>query len=142
MMYSQLILAQTTSPVEEAHGMSEIVVVGSLFVVLVLVLMAAVTAVVGALFARNAARSAEQARRAAESMAAAKDFPAKDEGAPAAAAPAESSPEDDSAMVAVIAAAVHSVFGDRPHRVVSIRHAGPGWAQEGRRQIFSSHRVR
>jgi hypothetical protein len=33
-------------------------------------------------------------------------------------------------------------MGDRAHRVVSVRSTGPGWAQEGRRQIFSSHRVR
>jgi hypothetical protein len=44
--------------------------------------------------------------------------------------------------LAVVAAAVHSVIGDRPHRVVSVRSTGAGWAQEGRRQIFSSHRVR
>jgi hypothetical protein len=50
--------------------------------------------------------------------------------------------KEDPALVAVIAAAVHSVIGDRAHRIVSIRPGGPGWAQEGRRQIFSSHRVR
>ena len=64
--------------------------------------------------------------------------------APVAAAPqsATTQGEDDPAIMAVVAAAVHTVLGDRPHRVVSVRTSGPGWAQEGRRQIFSSHRVR
>ncbi|MFW6217492.1 MAG: OadG family protein, partial [Verrucomicrobiota bacterium] len=85
---------------------------------------------------------AERAQIAAEKAAARKDFP---EAGPSAAAASGQAPEDDAddpRRVAVIAAAVHSVIGDRPHRVVSIRSTGPGWAQEGRRQIFSSHRVR
>lgn len=44
---------------------------------------------------------------------------------------------------AIIAAAVHCAFGERA-RVVSVRpsHNDPSWAREGRRDIFSSHRIR
>jgi len=58
-------------------------------------------------------------------------------------APQEAQAEDEKpVVVAVIAAAVHAVVGERAHHIVSIRPAAGGWAQEGRRQIFSSHRVR
>lgn len=52
--------------------------------------------------------------------------------------------EDDSELVAVIAAAVHTAL-HAPVRIVSIKAARSSegtWAAEGRRQIFSSHRVR
>jgi len=43
--------------------------------------------------------------------------------------------------VAAIAAAVFATMGSSA-RVVSIQTGAGGWAQEGRRQIFQSHRVR
>jgi len=145
MIDQTIVLAQiaqaTPEPSVETSGPLGVVVVGFLFVVVVLVLLSSVTAAMGAWFskqaARAAAKSAEAARQAAETSA---------KASPAATLPgtgpsAEEGGEDP-ALVAVIAAAVHTVFGDRPHRVVSVRSAGPGWAQEGRRQIFSSHRVR
>lgn len=46
------------------------------------------------------------------------------------------------ALAAVIAAAVHVALEGHPHRVIHIESAGVGWAREGRREIFSSHRVR
>ena len=47
--------------------------------------------------------------------------------------------ENDPVIQAVIAAAIHSVIGNGRGRIVSIRSSsGGGWAQEGRRQIFSS----
>ena len=57
---------------------------------------------------------------------------------------AASTEEDqaDSDVPFVIAAAVHTVLGGRPHRIMNVRKKNDGWAQEGRRQIFSSHKVR
>jgi hypothetical protein len=48
------------------------------------------------------------------------------------------------AIVAAIAAAVHVAVGGRPHRIASINPAptAAAWAAEGRRDIFSSHRLR
>lgn len=45
-------------------------------------------------------------------------------------------------ITAVIAAAVHNVLGGQAHRIVRIQPISHGWAQEGRRDIFSSHRIR
>jgi len=117
-----------------------VVVVGFLFVVVVLALLAAVTSAMGAWFSKMAAADAAKAAKAAQSTAEAnsKSSPPASVNAQGAAA----SEGDDPALMAVVAAAVHTVIGDRPHRVVSVRSSGPGWAQEGRRQIFSSHRVR
>lgn len=128
------------------------VVLGFVFVLVVLALLAAVTALIGAFFTRQAAREAAQAARAA-GEAAEKAASAAESGAPKAPAGADSAttapapaPEppvaEDPQLLAVVAAAVHSVFGERPHRIVSVRQSRTGWAQEGRRQIFSSHRVR
>ncbi|MGB0413343.1 MAG: OadG family transporter subunit [Coraliomargarita sp.] len=130
-------------------SVSSIVVIGFSFVLLVLAVLAAVTAVMGMVFAKRAAREAEKAAEKAQhtlDKANAAGAAAKPASAPAvtskpvAAVPADNA--DDEAIFAVISAAVHTVIGDRAHRIVSIRGAGPGWAQEGRRQIFSSHRVR
>ena len=47
-------------------------------------------------------------------------------------------------LVAAISAAVHTVLKGRPHRITSIKvvEGQPNWAAEGRREHFSSHRVR
>lgn len=45
-------------------------------------------------------------------------------------------------IYAAISAAIHVVLKDHRFRVRSIRTADHSWAQEGRRQIFSSHRLR
>ena len=60
--------------------------------------------------------------------------------APAAARTDEITPE----LVAAIAAAVQLVLGGAPHRIEAIIPHDPAldWAQEGRRQIFASHRHR
>ena len=55
--------------------------------------------------------------------------------------------EDDGlseGVVAAIAAAVHITLRGQPHQITSIRASrdNPNWAAEGRREIFSSHRVR
>jgi hypothetical protein len=50
-------------------------------------------------------------------------------------------------IVAVIAAAIEAVM-DAPYRITSIAERGPNgavanpWASEGRRAIFSSHKLR
>lgn len=48
----------------------------------------------------------------------------------------------DPAVVAAIGAALAFAFGGRSHRVTRIQRVPGGWAQEGRRDIFSSRRVR
>lgn len=118
----------------QTSGTLEIVGVGFIFVMVVLALLAMVTAAIGAVFIRFDAKAAAKAAVAAAEAAAL--------APPAAPDPEALDYEEDPALVAVIAAAVHSVIGDRAHRIVSVRPGGPGWAQEGRRQIFSSHRVR
>lgn len=50
--------------------------------------------------------------------------------------------EDDPIILAVISAAIHTVIQDKEHRILSVRQITPGWAIEGRRQIFSSHNTR
>lgn len=139
---------------QETSGALTVVAVGFLFVMVVLALLSTVTAVMGAYFARKAAQ--ESAKAAAGALKVADRLAKVSRSEPLstiptaepAAAATEGSPSssdldsEDPAIVAVIAAAVHCVIGDRPHRIVSIRPGGPGWAQEGRRQIFSSHRVR
>jgi Na+-transporting methylmalonyl-CoA/oxaloacetate decarboxylase gamma subunit len=131
-----LAVAGPTSPAHSS-GTFEIVGVGFSFVMVVLALLALVTAGIGAIFIRfDAAASAKAAAASAKAAA------ATAKSTSATAAPAVVNEAEDPALIAVIAAAVHSVIGDRAHRIVSIRQGGPGWAQEGRRQIFSSHRVR
>jgi len=145
MIDSISVLAQLSSEAEASPGALGVVVVGFLFVIVVLALLASVTSAMGAWFTKKAVHSAAKAAAAAQSAAeaAAKSAAGTPSAGPSSAASSSAAEdEDDPAVMAVIAAAVHSAIGDRPHRVVSIRSAGPGWAQEGRRQIFSSHRVR
>lgn len=154
MNYIPIVIAAAgvESPAEASHGTVEIVVVGFLFVMVVLSLLSAITSAIGAFFAkqaaRDAARAAEALKNGAPAMATvAQAAPAATQVATASAANPNAAAEpvadeDDPVLLAVITAAVHSVIGDRAHRIVAVRPGGPGWAQEGRRQIFSSHRVR
>ena len=65
--------------------------------------------------------------------------------AAAAAALATPKPEEEGvpgSIAAAIAAAI-TITIDRPYRILSIQPSvDAGWAREGRRDIFSSHRVR
>ncbi|WPJ96666.1 OadG family transporter subunit [Coraliomargarita algicola] len=146
-MYSTLAQVSAAAPVE-SPSTANVVVVGFLFVMIVLALLAAVTSCIGAFFIKQAARDAAKAAEAAQKASEANSKPAANSSVSTTSAPAaapaavEADDSEDPALLAVIAAAVHTVIGDRPHRVVSVRSTGPGWAQEGRRQIFSSHRVR
>lgn len=45
-------------------------------------------------------------------------------------------------LAALITAAVHVTLAGRAHRIVRIEPASNGWAREGRRETFSSHRIR
>jgi len=140
--YSTLAQASATAPAEVTSTTS-VVVVGFLFVMIVLALLAAVTSAIGAFFIKQAAHEAAKAAKSAEAAAKAAAANPQSATAGSALAPAATDVDsDDPALLAVVAAAIHTVMGDRAHRVVSVRTAGPGWAQEGRRQIFSSHRVR
>jgi Na+-transporting methylmalonyl-CoA/oxaloacetate decarboxylase gamma subunit len=154
-MYSHMsLIPHFLANADGAGSAGSIMIVGFLLVVVVLALLAAITSAIGAFFARQAAREAARAadvsRQAAEGKAsapAAAPAAAIAASAPAAAAApaavaAEPNPEDDPVLLSVIAAAIHSIAGDRAHRIVSIRSSAEGWAQEGRRQIFSSHRIR
>jgi Na+-transporting methylmalonyl-CoA/oxaloacetate decarboxylase gamma subunit len=63
---------------------------------------------------------------------------------PAAPEPSQPAPPDKPPVAVIIAAAVHTALGGRRHRVVSITAAPDhqAWSVEGRRHIFSSHKVR
>lgn len=104
------------------------ILLGFVFVIVVLAILAGVTQAVGFIFSMKKPAAAKPVAVAAAP-------------APVAAAPAASegiSPE----VVAVIAAAVHTTL-ERPHRILSIRPSTDRyWAAEGRREIFRSHKVR
>lgn len=59
--------------------------------------------------------------------------------------PQKESTEDEEIperILALIGIAAHVMLEGRPQKIVSIRGTSQGWAREGRREIFSSHRVR
>lgn len=74
--------------------------------------------------------------------------PAPADAAPATAlaAPAATAPLTDSAIapeiVAVIAAAVATVTGNQPVRIVSIKPMSTSWERAGRQSVLTSHRIR
>lgn len=102
-------------------GTLEIVGVGFIFVMVVLALLAMVTSAIGAIFIRFDAKAAAKSATAAATAAL----------APTPTLPEALDDEQDPVLIAVITAAVHSVIGDRAHRIVSIRPGGSGAAQKG-----------
>ena len=102
-------------------GTLEIVGVGFIFVMVVLALLAMVTSAIGAIFIRFDAKAAAKSATAAATAAL----------APTPTLPEALDDEQDPALIAVITAAVHSVIGDRAHRIVSIRPGGSGAVQKG-----------
>ncbi len=104
-----------------------LVVTGFLFVVVILSILSLATFLGGKIFAKRDEKSAPA--------------PVKHSG-PSAADVIQQKEEVEGRVAAVISAAVHVALADRRFRVRAIRRAAPGWAQEGRRQIFSSHRLR
>ena len=103
-------------------GTLEIVGVGFIFVMVVLALLAMVTSAIGAIFIRFDAKAAAKSATATAAAAAL---------APTPTLPEALDDEPDPALIAVITAAVHSVIGDRAHRIVSIRPGGSGAVQKG-----------
>lgn len=45
-------------------------------------------------------------------------------------------------IVAVIAAAVATIYGNRPAHIVSIKPMSTGWERAGRQAVLTSHRIR
>lgn len=133
-----------------SHSTSELVIIGFLFVMVVLSLLCAVTSTIGVFFAQKAARDAARAADALKDLVLKNNIDSGTGTQPAQASGAtdesdtnqSTAEEDDPVILAVITAAVHSAIGDRAHRIISVHPNRPAWAQEGRRQIFSSHRVR
>jgi Na+-transporting methylmalonyl-CoA/oxaloacetate decarboxylase gamma subunit len=119
------VAAETPGPLE-SQAVS-IVLLGFLFVIFVLSLLSAVTGTMGFLFARRAAVAAEEA------------VSRTNEAVPVKGAEPAQPIEEDPVIQTVVAAAVHTVIGQGMGRIISVkRSATGGWAQEGRRQIFSS----
>jgi len=114
----------------EAPGAINLVITGFLFVVIVLGLLAAMTWAGGRFFASRDAARPPLSKKTVKA-------PKPDPSTAAAEAAAV-----EGHLAAAITAAIHMTLQDQRFRVRSIRRMAPGWAQEGRRQIFSSHHLR
>lgn len=111
-------------------------IVGFVFVIVVLALLAGITEAIGFVFKRIAKGKSTQPAPIRQT----RQSSANNVSAPATAdsAPEEIPPE----IIAVIAAAVHMTV-KQPHRIVAIQaETHHQWAAEGRREIFQSHRLR
>jgi len=99
----------------------------------VLVSLAILTQLMGMLFKRMAASPAPAAATSPRMT------------KPAASKAGKGDEPDPALLAALIGAAVHVTLGE-PHRIVSVRAVRgadqSNWSAEGRRQIFSSHRIR
>ena len=128
------------------------IITGLLLVIGALLVLSGLISVIGTGFRRNdpkkpAAAPAPAPAAAAAPVATQQPAPASAPApapAPApVAAPAAADPMDtDVPIAALIAAAIHVALEGRPHRVLHIEPVSVGWAREGRREIFSSHRFR
>ncbi|MDQ8180109.1 OadG family protein [Pelagicoccus sp. SDUM812005] len=109
------------------------IVTGFLFVLVVLATLSIVTSLIGVLCTRFI-REPEPPKKAVVPGPATPSTPTR----------REIDADDDipDHVIALIAAATHVILKGRPQKIVSIRGNSQGWAQEGRREIFSSHRVR
>ncbi len=103
------------------------IIVGFSFVLIMLAMLAGVTTIIGSVFSRIKPKAPAVAPVIA--------------AAPAPASKPTPAPENPHLMH-IIAAAVHTALKGKPHRIANVRKQSDGWAQEGRRQIFSSHKVR
>lgn len=110
------------------------IVIGFLFVLVVLATLSIITSIIGALCNRLIKEPEAKPKAVAASAAPAPPIPKVD-----GIVTDEDIPEH---IIALIATATHVILQGRAQRIVNIRGAGQGWAQEGRREIFSSHRVR
>ncbi len=57
-------------------------------------------------------------------------------------APVSGTENIEAPIITLIAAAVHAALDGQPHRILHMEPVSGGWAREGRREIFSSRRVR
>ena len=113
----------------DAEQNAAFIIVGFGFVVIMLAILASVTSAIGSIFSRIKPKAPVAAPVLAAAPAPApKPIPAAE-------------PENPHLMH-IIAAAVHTALKGKPHRISSVRKQSDSWAQEGRRQIFSSHKVR
>lgn len=107
------------------------ILTGFFLVIGALLILSGLIAAVGAWFKSREAKSSRKVKTTATTPYA--DLPTT---------PAPAEGLDSPALAAVIAAAVHVALEGQPHRVLHIEPVSVGWAREGRREIFSSHRVR
>lgn len=121
----------------DANDSIFVILFGFVFVLLVLSLLTFITTCIGRIFIRTGYVRNLKAETAVKEAAKSSRVPVIEREEASGSAEGE-----DPLLPVVIAAAIHCVLGDRPHRIVAIQEASPAWAQEGRRQIFSSHRVR
>ena len=133
-------LAALSEPLEAY----EMVLLGFFFVLFVLTSLAFLTWLVGKILHRSnhKARSKDEKEadnlvmaHAAEGQMGSVDEDDEDAGD-------EKESDEQLKIFAAISAAVHLVLKDQRFRVRTIRPVDHSWAQEGRRQIFSSHRLR
>ncbi|MDQ8184416.1 OadG family protein [Pelagicoccus sp. SDUM812002] len=108
------------------------IVIGFLFVLVVLATLSIVTTIIGALCTRLIKEP--EAKKPQAASISRKPEPRADG--------IETEGDIPEHIIALIATATHVILKGRPQKIVSIRGSSQGWAQEGRREIFSSHRVR
>ena len=117
----------------------EIVFIGCLLVFGVLLLLSLMTSMIGAIFARLSVDLFPDSVSAETGLTKSPEtllIPDKESSENF------DSDETDPHIIAVIAAAVHCAMDGRKHRIISVRSSDSNWAAEGRRQIFSSRKVR
>lgn len=109
------------------------IAIGFAMVLMILVVLAIITSLVGRLFVEPAG---EKAKKVAT--------PAQQQSSVPAPAPVAADEEDfeSSRLPFLIAAAVDFALKGMPHRIVTVRTSGENWAREGRRDIQGSHRLR
>ncbi len=130
-----LTLANRVESSELLNAMGTLIT-GFLFVIIVLAMLSLITALLGKVFKMT------QYKGGSEPEGNPSAHPAPAAQAAPAAQPVSATGQDEDELAAVVAAAIHTMMEGKPHRIVSIKSSQPGWAEEGRRQIFSSHRVR
>lgn len=128
-------MPELTTPLAAFSEIGEALItvfVGFTFVLVVLLILTGATTLIGKLAAKPPAAPPAEA-------------PTRSAPVPASSAATRSATDEasiDPKVLAAIAAAIRYAVGKRPHRVLAIWASSAGWAQEGRRQIFSSHRLR
>ena len=134
-MLPQITLAVTASGLDENPSLLnvlEIVLIGFSFVLCVLLILSLTTSILGKVFVGIPVKAPSSPT----------DTETTTQVLPTKVNNECDIDERDPHIIAVIAAAIHCATGGRKHRIVSIRSSDSNWAAEGRRQIFSSRKVR